>query len=170
MNPTTANPCCRRQQRAKNGWFALLRRRLSIRLQDHIASCPRCRRRLADTGKVELALQLLVSEPHCLTLLQRANLAALKMLTHHERYSPQADALRNVLPQPNWTWRHSRRLEKLLQIAACAAVVCLLKLGLFSFFQDIREEGQAAVRNYYASNLPDENLLKELFDEPSQRA
>lgn len=170
MSLTTASSCYGRQQREKNSGFALLRRRLSIRLQNHIASCPRCRRRLADTGKVELALQLLVSEPHCLSLLQRANLAALKMLSHRQRYSPQADALRNALPRPNWTWRHSTCLEKLLQIAACAAVICLLKLGLFSFFRDIREEGQAAVRNYYASNLPDENLLEELFDEPSPRA
>ncbi len=150
---STLKPICPIQFPKPTGWLASIRFRLSGDLEGHIASCPRCRRRLADWGRVELALKLILTQPHSLTLLQRANQKALKMLSHRERFSPKAEALRQVAACPNWILRNSRLLEKVLQTAACLAVACLLKVGLVSFFTDIHEEGQKAVHNYYAAHL-----------------
>jgi hypothetical protein len=112
-------------------------------------------------------LQLILTEPHSLTLLQQANLRALNMLCRQERFSPQADALRQAVVQPNWTFRHSRTLEKGLQAAACVLVVCLLKFGLISFFKDIQEGGEKALHRYYAVHLGEETA-QELLEEPPQ--
>lgn len=151
------------------GLFASMKEKWSLRLRDHIASCPRCQKRLLKLGRVELALQLLLSQPHSLTLLQEANMAALKMLGRRERFSSKADALRQATPQPDWTQRHTKRLEKLLGVAACLMVICLIKIGVFSSLKEIHDDGQTAMRNYYARNL-DQETMGDLFDEPTQQA
>lgn len=169
MTSKQNNRLCRQRREAMGGLFASIKDKLSLRLRDHIASCPRCQKRLLKMGRVELALQLILSQPHSLTLLQEANLRALKMLRRQERFSPKADALRQATPQPDWTVRHTKRLEKLLGVAACLAVICLIKIGVFSSLKEIRDDSQTAMRNYYARNL-DQETIGQLFDEPTQQA
>jgi hypothetical protein len=118
---------------------------------------------------VELALQMILSQPHSLSLLQEANEAALSVLRRQERHSPKAEALRQATVQPDWTARHTRRLEKLVGVAACLMVICLIKIGVFSSLKDIHDDGQTAMHNYYARNL-DPEMMGELFDEPTQQA
>jgi anti-sigma factor RsiW len=169
MTSMRNNELCRQRRKARGGLFASIKDKLSLQLRDHIASCPRCRQRIAKLGRVELALQMMLSQPHSLTLLQEANEAALKMLRRQERLSPKADALRQTTPQPDWTARHTKRLEKLLGVAACLMVICLIKVGVFSSLKDIHDDSQTAMHNYYARNL-DPEMMGELFDEPTQQA
>lgn len=162
------NNLCRQRRKVAGGLFVSIQQKLTLRLHEHIATCPRCRKRLVGIGRVELALQLLQTQPHSLTLLQQANLRALHMLRHRERFSQKADMLRQARPQPNWTQRNTKRLEKLLSMAACLMVIFLMKVGVFSSLRQIREDGQTAMRNYYARNL-DEEMMGQLFDEPTKQ-
>jgi hypothetical protein len=66
-------------------------------IQNHIATCPRCQRRLARLGKVELAITLLKSRPHGLDLLMRANTQAIGVLKHSLRATTKAEYLRQLL-------------------------------------------------------------------------
>ena len=58
----------------------MVKERLAERCSAHIAACPRCQKRLAATGRVELALCFMRMQPHTMELLSQANTAALKYL------------------------------------------------------------------------------------------
>ena len=45
----------------------------------------------------------------------------------------------------------------------------MIKIGVFSSLNEIHQDGQTAMRNYYARNL-DEDMMNQLFDEPTKHA
>ncbi len=69
-------------------------------LQDHIANCPRCRKRFISCSKVNLALSFIRSQPQNLGLLKHANEQAIGVLRHSLREAPRACVLKKIQPEP----------------------------------------------------------------------
>jgi len=169
MYPVEKKYLCREQRRLGTGWMRTLRDRIILRLEDHIASCPRCQRRLMKVRRVETALTLLLTQPLSPGLLQKANTRAISVLRRDLRRSPSAENLRTVEVRPDWTTRHRRVLDAAFGAAACLAVLVLLRIGIFSSMKEIEDDGRTAVQNYYAKHLDDE-VMREIFQPPAGRA
>ena len=131
-------------------------------IQNHIATCPRCQRRLARLGKVELAITLLKSRPHRLDLLMRANTQAIGVLRHSLRTTAKAEHLRNIRPEPSIFERCSKYKHSLANAAACIAVAILMKNSAFYSAKTFETKGQKAVEHYYASRAG-EDIARDIF-------
>ncbi|MBC8481289.1 MAG: hypothetical protein H8D47_01315 [Planctomycetes bacterium] len=125
-------------------------------IQNHVASCPRCQRRLAAAGRVDAAFSLIKSQPHNLDLLMRANEQAVNVLKHSLRYSAKADKLKCALPKPKISERCLKYRNSALNAAACLAILFLMKTGVFSSMDKFQSEGQKVIKNYYASRVGQE--------------
>jgi len=131
-------------------------------LQNHIAACPRCRRRLVSRGKVDLALSFVKSQPHSLDLLMRANKQAISVLKHSLRQELEADKLRAKLPEPKLVDKYSRYGHSAANFAACIAIMFLMKAGLFSSMDQLESKGQKVIRQYYAKQAG-QDLADDVF-------
>jgi len=131
-------------------------------VQRHVANCPRCQRRLAALGKVDLALSVVKSQPHRLDLLMRANTAAVQMLSHSLREDAESRKLEQARPEPSLAERCGRYQNAVTNVAACLAILALTKAGLFSSFNRANTQGQAAMKQYY-TNQVGEDLAGEVF-------
>lgn len=131
-------------------------------VQRHVAHCPRCQRRLAALGKVDLALSLVKSQPHRLDLLRRANSAAVRMLSHDLREDTRSYKLQQAQAEPCLVERCARHQNIITNVAACLAIVILTKAGIFSSFNRVNTHGQSALKQYYADRAG-EDLAGEVF-------
>ena len=131
-------------------------------LQSHISRCPRCRRRLVSLGRVNLALSLIKARPHSLHLLMRANQQAIAVLKHSLRVEPKAAKLKTSLPEPRLAERCGRYGQSLGHWAACAAVLLLMKMGVFSSMDSFQTEGQEVMKQYYTRQVGQE-LAEDVF-------
>lgn len=159
---------CRKIRGPQGGW-AILKERLRQRLGDHIATCPRCQKRLALANRVEVAVSLLKSQPHELNLLARANAKAIGVLKHSLRNAPQTRQLRQSKPDFNWIEKKRPAVERLFNVAACLFVVLMIRMGVFSSMTDVQAKGKTALHNYYARNL-DNQMVNEIFPDDSMPA
>jgi hypothetical protein len=159
---TTSHNHCGQNRGFYTGLFKRLIAKAAFGLDDHVLNCPRCQRRLGLLNRVESAIMLLQSEVHSSGLLAAANSKALRHLTHDLRFDPKAEDLRTVEPKPNWLEQKRPLIEKVMSVAACAAVMILFKTGLFSTIQKFQAESQDAMHHYYASRL-DEKTADELM-------
>lgn len=131
-------------------------------LQNHIANCPRCRRRFAAYCKVNLALSLLKSQPHRFDLLMCANLQAINVLKHSLREAPKARELKAATPEPKLVERCGKYGYSTANLAACVAVLFLMKIGVFSSMDKFQTQGQRVMKQYYSSQVGDD-LANEVF-------
>lgn len=131
-------------------------------VQRHIAQCPRCTRRLAAVGRVGLALTAVKAQPHKNDLLMRANTQAISVLKHSLRQAPKADELKTRLPQPRLLERWGKYGHSVANLAACAAILFLMKVGVFSSMGRFQAEGEKGVEQYYASRVG-QDLANEVF-------
>jgi hypothetical protein len=131
-------------------------------IQNHIVNCPRCHRRLVSAGKVNLALSVMKSQPHKLDLLMRANTQAINVLKHSLRREPKAQKLRVMRPEPKLFERCSKYTHSTANVAACIAILLLMKIGIFSSMDKFQTQGQKVVEHYYASQVG-EDLADEVF-------
>lgn len=131
-------------------------------MKKHITHCPRCRNRLISCGKVDLALSLIKSQPLDISLLMRANKQAIGVLKHSLRELPKAEKLRKIKPEPKIVVRLYRHMQPLGNMAACAAILLLVKTGVFSSIDGFQNKGQKVIRQYYASRIG-EDLTEEIF-------
>lgn len=131
-------------------------------VQNHIVNCPRCHRRLVSVGKVNLALSVMKSQPHELDLLMRANTQAIGVLKHSLRGAPKAQKLRAMRPEPKLFERCSKYTHSVANVAACIAILLLMKIGIFSSMDKFQTKGQKVVEQYYVSQVG-EDLADEVF-------
>jgi hypothetical protein len=131
-------------------------------IQNHIANCPRCQRRLSAIGKVDLALSIIKSQPHKLDLLMRANTQAIGGLKHSLRQAPKARKLAICLPEPNLLERWGKYAHTAANVAACIAVLFLMKIGVFFSMDKFQTEGKKTIKQYYASHIG-KDLTDEIF-------
>jgi len=132
-------------------------------VQKHIADCPRCRRRLAAVGKVNLALSAAKTEPHRTDLLMRANTQAIGVLKHSLRGAPKASKLKKALPRPTLLEQWGGYAHSLANLAACIVVLFLMKVGVFSSMDRFQTEGRKVVKQYYASQVG-QDLADDIFN------
>lgn len=131
-------------------------------VQNHIVGCSRCRQRLASVGRVNLALSLIKSQPHNLALLMRANTQAVGVLKHSLRNAPRAQKLKVMLPEPKLRERCQKYKHSLANVAACIAILLLMKVAVFSSMDRFQRQGRKVVKQYYASRVGEE-MANEIF-------
>lgn len=131
-------------------------------VQHHAAACPRCQRRLAAFGKVDLALSTIKSQPHKLDLLMRANSQAAQTLKRSLREAPKAMQLKTVLPEPKILERCARYRYSVANVAACIAILLLIKIGVFSSMERFQTRGSRLVQQYYSAQLG-QDMADEVF-------
>jgi len=131
-------------------------------LQNHIANCPRCQRRLVSYGKVNLAISAIKSQPHKLDLLMCANAQAIGVLKHSLRQAQKAKKLRTIRPEPKLRERFGKYSSSAVNVAACIAILLLTKIGVFSSMDMFQTQGQKVIKQYYASRVGDD-LADEIF-------
>jgi len=136
-------------------------------LQDHITNCPRCQRRLVSYGKVNLALSAIKSQPHKLDLLMSANAQAVGVLKHSLRKAPKARKLRTMLPEPKLLERCGKYSRSAANVAACIAILLLMKIGVFSSMDMFQTQGRKVIKQYYASRVG-QDLADEIFPKDTE--
>lgn len=156
-----AGPCKRIRQRLADSMVHRLGSEAPW-VQRHVAHCPRCQKRLAALGKVDLAFSIIKSQPHRLDLLMRANSAALRMLKHSLREAVEAGKLEQAQPEPGLIERCARYRISATHLAACIAILFLTKAGIFSSFHKVHTQGEAALKQYY-TNQAGEDVAREIF-------
>jgi anti-sigma factor RsiW len=131
-------------------------------MQNHIASCPRCQKRLAAVAKVDIALSLIKAQRHDLDLLSRANAQAIGVLKHSLRYATKAQKLKVARPEPKLWERCSKYTGSIGNVAACVTILCLMKIGIFSSMDKFQNEGTKAMKQYYAAQAG-QDIADEIF-------
>jgi hypothetical protein len=131
-------------------------------LQAHIKNCPRCQRRFVSYGKVNLAISTIKSQPHRLDLLMCANVQTINVLKHSLRRAKKAGKLKTMRPEPKFVEKYSRYTSSALNIAACMAILLLMKIGVFSSMNMFQTQGQKVIKKYYANRIGDD-LADEIF-------
>ena len=132
-------------------------------VQDHISQCPRCQRRLASLGRVNLAFSLIKSQPHNIDLLMRANSRAISVLKHSLRYSIKAEKLKKIKPEPTMRDKFSRYQGSVVNAAACIAILLLMKTGFANSAKKVEDQSRSILKNYYARQVGQE-MADEIFD------
>ena len=156
--PGTCRRIRRRMGRALTRWLGPE----ASWVRNHLAQCPRCRRRIQAAGRVELALTVLKSRPQSLALLRQANARAVHMLKHSLRETPKAEQLQATLPGPTVFEKLAPAKSAAGSIAACVALVLLTKTGLFCSVRKVERGGQQLIRQYYATQAGDD-LVDNVF-------
>jgi len=131
-------------------------------LQSHIAKCPRCQSRFISYGKVNLAISAIKSQPHNLDLLMCANKQTIGVLKHSLRRAKKTGKLKTMGPKPKFVEKYSRYTSSALNVAACMAILFLMKLGAFSSLNTLQRQGQNVMKKYYANRIG-EDLADEVF-------
>jgi len=131
-------------------------------IQDHLATCPRCQRRLAAIAKVDLALAALRSQPHSLDLLAKANAQAIAVLRHSLQKAPKANRLRTAVPRPRLLETLSCYRDSAINLAACLLILLLMKLGVFSSMSNFQTEGRKVLNQYYSTQAG-QDLADDVF-------
>jgi len=148
------------------GWLhEALRNHFSLNadwVQNHIANCPKCQRRFSSISRVNLALSLIKSQPHKLDLLMRANTQAIGVLKHSLREAPKAQKLKAMQPEPKLLEICSIHKHSAANVAACIAILFLMKTGIFSFTDTVQTQGQKVVKQYYINQVG-KDLASDIF-------
>jgi hypothetical protein len=148
------------------GWLhETLRSHFSLNanwVQNHIANCPKCQRRFSSIGKVNLALSLIKSQPHKLDLLMRANTQAIGVLKHSLREAPKAQKLKTMQPELKMREICSVYKRSVANIAACIAILFLMKTGIFYSVDTFQDQGKKAIKQYYINQVG-EDLASDIF-------
>jgi hypothetical protein len=158
------------ERRAKcrriRGWLhETLRSRFSFDadwVQNHIANCPKCQRRFASVSRVNLALSLVKSQPHKLDLLMRANTQAIGVLKHSLREAPETAKLKTMQPEPKLLEVCNVHKSSAVNIAACIAILFLMKTGIFYSVDTCQDQGKKALKQYYINQVG-EDLANDIF-------
>lgn len=129
----------------QSGWIA-----------EHVATCPRCQKRLGNLGRVDMAMNLLKSQQHSIDLLMKANAQAINVLKHSLRESEQAETLKIAKPGLSIFERSRRVVQPVFNAAACLMVVILFKAGIFNSIENSQTAGKTVAKNYCAMQLGNE--------------
>lgn len=131
-------------------------------LQNHIAHCPRCQKRLATVSRIDLAISLIRSEPCRLDLLMRANSQAIGVLKRSLRDIPKAQKLKTIHPEPGLVEKLGHYKGSIANAAACILIFFVIKAGVFSSMEQISSQGQKTMKEYYAKSAG-QDIADEVF-------
>ena len=131
-------------------------------LQNHIANCPRCQKRIASIGKVNMALSFIKCQPINLNLLMRANTQTINVLKKSLREEPKAQKLKTKNPDLKLSEHVINCFRPTVNLAACLLIMFLMKFGVFSSMDKFQSQGKKAYKQYYASRIG-EDLAEDIF-------
>lgn len=138
-------------------------------VQNHITNCHRCQQRFIAIGKVNLALSAIKSQPHNLDLLMRANTQAISVLKHSLRQASKAQKLKTILPEPKQLEKFGKYTHSVANVAACIAILLLMKIGIFSSMDKFQTEGKKVIKQYYASHVGSD-LADDIFQKDARQS
>jgi hypothetical protein len=102
------------------------------------------------------------TKTHRLDLLMHANAQAISVLKHCLRQAPRARQLRTILPEPKLLERYSKYGYSAAKLAACIAILLLMKISVFSSMDKFHTEAQKVIKQYYARQVC-QDLADEIF-------
>ena len=102
------------------------------------------------------------AQPHGLDLLMRANVQAISVLKHSLRQEPKAQELKKRLPQQKPVAKYGKYGFSIGSLAACVAILLLMKIGVFSSMDTVQNKGRKAIKQYYVRHAGQE-LADEVF-------
>jgi len=102
------------------------------------------------------------THPHRLDLLMRANALAIGVLKHSLRQAPRARQLRIILPEPKLLEKCGKYGYSAANLAACIAILLLMKIGVSSSMDKFHTEAQKVNKQYYARQVG-QDLADEIF-------
>jgi hypothetical protein len=73
-----------------------------------------------------------------------------------------------MLPEPKLLERWGKYRCSAANLAACIAILFLMKIGVFSSMNEFQTQGQKIIRQYYTSQVG-EDLADEVFAKDTQR-
>jgi hypothetical protein len=151
-NKQAVNTC----KRIRAGLYSVMNKYFGAEagwLRGHISHCPRCQKRLIASGKVHLALSFMKTQPHRLDLLMRANQQTIAVLKHRLRQEPKAQELKTKQSEPKPLEKYRRYGFSFGSLAACLAILILIKIGIFSSMDTVQNKGRKVMKQYYARNI-----------------
>jgi hypothetical protein len=92
----------------------------------------------------------------------QANSQAIGFLQHRIREAPKAVRLKSAVPQPKLVEKCAFYKYPAANIAACAAILILTKVGVFSSIERFQQQGQKLVQQYYTAQIG-QDLADEVF-------
>jgi flagellar biosynthesis/type III secretory pathway M-ring protein FliF/YscJ len=92
----------------------------------------------------------------------RANTQTIAVLKHSLRSEPKAQELEKKLPGPKMLERCRKYGHSITNVAACFAVLLLMKIGVFPSMNQFHNQGQRVMKQYYAKQVG-EDLADEVF-------
>jgi len=141
------------QPAAKSGW-----------LIGHVAKCPRCQKRMSGYARLSLGMSLLKSQPLDIKLMASANQQTIKYLKRNLRDKPQAIELKHAKPKNSPLNCIRTYSQAIVNAAACVTILFLMKIGVYSAFDDVQTKGQGIVMNQYDKHLgEDSNFTDDLY-------
>jgi hypothetical protein len=102
------------------------------------------------------------ARPHRLDLLMRANEQAISVLKHSLRQEPKAQGLKERLPRQKPLEKYGKYGFSIGSLAACIAILLLMKIGVFSSMGTVQNGGRKAFRQYYVWHVG-QDLADEVF-------
>ena len=92
----------------------------------------------------------------------RANAQAIGVLKHCLRQAPRARQLRTILPEPKLPERCGKYGYSAVNLAACIAILLLMKISVFSSMDKFHTEAQKVIEQYYVKQVG-QDLADEIF-------
>ena len=86
-------------------------------------------------------------------MLTRANQKTVAVLSHSLRQEPKAQELKTKRPEPKPFEKYRRYGFSFGSLAACLAVLILMKIGVFSSMDTVQVKGRKVMKQYYARNV-----------------
>jgi hypothetical protein len=107
------------------------------------------------------------AQPHGLDLLTRANQQTIAVLNHSLREEPKAQKLKTKRPEPKPLEKYRRYGFSFGSLAACLAILILMKIGVFSSMDTVQVKGRRVMKQYYARNVG-QDLADDVFPVESE--
>ncbi|MHC4626092.1 MAG: hypothetical protein ACYTDV_03830, partial [Planctomycetota bacterium] len=98
----------------------------------------------------------------------RANARAIAVLKHSLRAEPEVPNLKTKLPEPRLSEMFRGCGRSVANVAACVAIMLLMKTGVLSSMGQLRSTGQRGMEQYYAKRIG-EDLAGEIFGQDAEQ-
>jgi shikimate kinase len=92
----------------------------------------------------------------------RANLQTINVLKHSLRRAQRAEKLKALRTELKFPEKYGRYSSSALNVAACMAILILMKIGVFSSMNTFQNQGQKVIEKYYVNRIGDD-LAEDIF-------
>lgn len=126
---------------------------LPTSLASHVAHCSACAAQVRQVSQVHAALGLIRTEAVPVDLTARANGRALRMLRRAARATAAAERLLRMRPNLSVWQRTQIYAARLSLTAAAAGLTLIVRMGLFSGFEQTQEIGRTLAMRHWERHI-----------------